>query len=98
MSVLVLLEATAKVGCVNELKTLLNEHFPVTRAMEGCRDLKAYLDSEDGRTMVFVEHWDTREAYQKYLAWRTEKTDVAAKMLKMIEDYPRIRFFEMFDG
>lgn len=98
MAILVLLEATAKAECVSELKSLLKDHFPVTRAFDGCRDLTAYVDVDDGKTFVFVEHWDTKEAYQRYLAWRTEKTEVANQMLTMLEDYPRIRYFEVFDG
>jgi len=98
MSVLVLLEATAKRECVSDLKELLEEHFPVTRAFDGCSELKAYIDLDDQLTFVFVSYWDSKEAYQTYLSWRTEKTDVADRILMMIEQYPRIRYFELFDG
>ena len=71
MSILVQLEANAKPECVSEMSGALAGLFPETRAYDGCVDITAYLN-DDGHTFVFVEHWETKEQYEKYLAWREE--------------------------
>jgi quinol monooxygenase YgiN len=81
MAVLVLLEGIAKAECVNELKSLLKQHLPGTRAYDGCQGITAYVNVDDGRTVVFVEHWNTKEAHQRYMAWRVE-TGVRAQLAR----------------
>jgi quinol monooxygenase YgiN len=97
MAILVLLEATVKAECVNELKSSLKKHFPDTRAYDGCQGITAYLNVDDDRTLVFVEHWDTKEAHQRYTAWRRE-TGVGAELVSMLEGRPTIRYFETIDA
>lgn len=71
MSILVQLEANAKPECVAEMSAALANFFPETRVYDGCIDITAYLN-DDGHTFVFVEHWETKEHYGKYFAWREE--------------------------
>ncbi len=97
MAILVLLEATAKAECVSKMKDMLKELFPETRTYDGCQGLTAYLNADDGRTFVFVGYWDTKDAYQRYLAWRTE-TGVLAQLSSMLEGAPSIRYFETVDA
>jgi quinol monooxygenase YgiN len=93
MATLVILELKAKTEHIEAVKSFLNARLPETRAYKGCQSITAYVNTDDGRTVVAVEHWDTQEAYQKYLAWRTE-TGVMAQLADMIEGSPSIRFFE----
>jgi len=72
MAIMVLLEGKAKAEKVDRLKARLAELFPVTRQYEGCRGITAYVGADDGRTVVFVEYWETKGHYERYLAWRTE--------------------------
>ncbi len=96
MGTLVILEAIAKAESVRELEDFLQRHIPDTRNYHGCQDITAYLN-EDGRTIVMVEHWDSKEHYQKYLAWRDE-TGVFADLGAMLDREPTIRFFDAIDA
>lgn len=96
MGTLVILEAIAKAESLRELEAFLKRHIPDTRSYDGCQDITAYLN-EDGRTIVMVEHWDSKEHYQKYLAWR-EKTGVLADLGAMFDGGPTIRFFDAIDA
>ena len=96
MSTLVTLEGIAKSESVQELKDFLKRHLPDTRSYDGCQDITPYLN-EDGRTIVMVEHWDSKEHYQKYLAWR-EETGVLADLGAMLDGEPTIRFFDPIDA
>ncbi len=97
MATLVLLEAKAKsASAVEELKELLKKRLPETRAYDGCQSITCFL-GDDARTFVFVEHWDSAQHYEKYLAWRTE-TGVLKQLTDRIEGEPSIRYFEALDA
>jgi quinol monooxygenase YgiN len=95
MRTLVLLEVTAKEESVDDVIQFFRTHLPVTRSYEGCRDITVYVN-EDGRSIVQVQHWDSEEHYQKYLAWRAE-TGVLSELESMLDGDPSIRFFQSTD-
>ncbi len=97
MAIMVLLEGKAKAEAVDRLKAALPKLFPDTRQYDGCRGITAYISAEDGRTVVFVEYWDTKAHYERYLAWRTE-TGVIAELVSMLEAPPSIRYFDQIDA
>ena len=96
MGTLIQLEANAKPDRVDALTEMLKERFPETRAFDGCNEITAYLN-EDGHTFIFVEHWDSKQQYEKYLAWR-EETGVLADLGALLQEAPNIRFFEVVDA
>ena len=96
MSVVVLLEMQVKPGAVNEVKAFLKENLPDTRAYAGCQGLDIYGNLEDSGNLVFYERWDSREHYQKYLAWRTE-TGAVEKLSAKLTGPPNIRYYERVD-
>jgi quinol monooxygenase YgiN len=93
MSVLVLFEAQVQPEKVAEMKAFLAAILPDTRAYDGCQAINVYFNTEDASNMVFVESWDSRLHYEKYLAWRTE-TGVMGKAGAMLAGPPTIRYFE----
>jgi quinol monooxygenase YgiN len=96
MAIMVLLEGKVKAEKVDSLKAALPKLFPVTRAYEGCHGITAYIKGDD-RTLVFVEYWETKALYERYLAWRTE-TGVIAELVSMLEAPPSIRYFDQIDA
>jgi len=97
MPVMVLLEGKAKADAVGRLKKALPTLFPDTRKYDGCRGITAYMNADDGKTVVFLEDWETKAQYERYLAWRTE-TGVIADLVSMLEAPPSIRYFEQVDA
>ncbi|MGH7960439.1 MAG: putative quinol monooxygenase, partial [Candidatus Binatia bacterium] len=59
MATLVILEIKAKAEHVNDVKSFMKARLPETRAYKGCQTITAYLNQDDGRTLVAVEQWDT---------------------------------------
>jgi len=96
MGVLVQLEANAKPDCVDVMTDMIRKRFPETRAFDGCNEITAYLN-EDGHTFVFVEQWETKQQYEKYLSWR-EETGVLAQLGALLQEPPNIRFFNAVDA
>jgi quinol monooxygenase YgiN len=96
MSAIVLLEMQVKPEAVKEVKTLLKQLLPDTRAYAGCQGIDIYGNLDDAGNLVFYERWDTREHYQKYLAWRTE-TGVLDQLSAKLTAPPKIRYYERVD-
>lgn len=93
MPTLVLLEVKAKADAVETLQTLMAAAFPDTRAFAGCQGITAYVSQSDPQTFVFVEEWASRDAYERYLAWRTENGTLA-QLMSLLDGPPSIRYFD----
>ena len=93
MSVLVTLDFNVKPGNVGDIKEWLRGELHHTRGFDGCNGLTIHSDQDDPNHLVFVENWDSRQHYEKYLAWRTERGDLE-KLVGWIAGEPNIRYFD----
>jgi quinol monooxygenase YgiN len=48
---------------------------------------------QGNRKLLLIEDWDSKEAQQKYLAWRLT-TDHGKQFLAMLATPPEIRYFD----
>ena len=78
MSVRVILNFHLKPECVDEMKSMLRDALPDTRAFEGCESLSFLQSQDDPNTLMALEQWATREHYEAYFKWRTETGVIAA--------------------
>ena len=97
MTVSVLLEGVLKEGLVDEFVEICKGAYPVTRAYDGCKGINLTLNVDDSRNFVMTETWDSKEHYEKYLAFRTEDGTVGA-ITSMCETGPDIRIFDITDA
>ncbi len=97
MPTLVLLEVKAKADAVEALRTLTTAGIPHTRAFAGCQGATAYVSQDDPQTLVLVTQWANRDAYERYLAWRTENGTLA-QLMSLLDGPPSIRFFASVDA
>ncbi|MCZ6866420.1 MAG: putative quinol monooxygenase [Candidatus Binatia bacterium] len=93
MSVLVLLEMNAKSGSAADIKNWLRDELHHTRGFDGCNSITFHSNQDDPNNMVFVEDWDSRQQYEKYLAWRVERGDIE-KLMGWLGGEPSIRYYE----
>ena len=94
MACQVLLEFRVKDGCHDKLKQHFKQILPDTRDYEGCISLYMIQDVENPSQIMVVEQWETRQQYEKYLAWRTERGDV--EVLESMWESPTWRFFDFW--
>ena len=97
MSVSVLLSGTLKDGLVEKFTEICSEAFHVTRAFDGCQNINLTLNVENPHKYVLTEVWDSKEHYEKYLAFRTEDGTVGA-IGDMSVDGPNIDIFNITDA
>ncbi len=97
MATRVFLEVRAKPGTGAELIAFFRSILPETRAHEGCTSVDALQNSDDADNVVLVEVWETREQYEKYLAWRREK-GTSDRLMEALAEPPIIRHFDVTDA
>ena len=93
MACTVLLEMRVKKEHVDEVAGSFKGMLPDTRSFEGCIDVYATQNKDDPQNFVAVETWESREKYEEYFAWRTERGDIEG-MEPMLEGALNIRFFD----
>lgn len=66
-----------KPGLADGFCTNLPKVLPDTAQSAGFRKLKAVRHGSDPNRVLLVEIWDDEPSYRQYIAWRTERGDVA---------------------
>ena len=94
MTVSVLLEGTLKDGLADQFEEICTGAFKVTRAFDGCQNINLTFNVENKHNYVLTEVWDSKEHYEKYLAFRTEDGTIAA-VTEMCSEGPTIRIFDI---
>lgn len=96
MTTLVLIEAKISPQRADELTCLLRDLLPSTRTFAGCKGVTAHLSADNGGTLVLVETWESKEAQQKYAAWR-RTAEHSKQLVALLEGPPRISYFNPVD-
>ncbi|MBX9605390.1 MAG: antibiotic biosynthesis monooxygenase [Gammaproteobacteria bacterium] len=91
----VILEFNAKPDCVEKVREWLKSVLPDTRSFDGCVTLHVIQNQEDPTGIAIIEQWDSRQHYERYLAWRGERGDMEV-FGAMMAGPPNIRFFDYF--
>ena len=93
MSTMVLIELAVKPESVDDMKTLMKELLPDTRAYDGCQSVDFYDNTETKGNMVLYEIWDSRAHQERYLQWRSE-TGTLAPLQALVTAPPKIQYFD----
>jgi len=70
MSVIVLFDFHVRPDEVSTAESVIARLLVDTRAYDGCVSLDVTRDIADRAHLVFIERWDSVEAYDAYAAWR----------------------------
>ena len=97
MATKVILEVRAKPGTGAELIAFFRSVLPETRAYEGCTSVETLQNSDDADNVLLVEVWETREQYEKYLAWQRER-GTSERLMDALAEPPTLRHFDMTDA
>lgn len=49
-----------------------------TKDFPGCRGVRIVLHKDDPTRFLFIERWETEQAYHDYIAWRSERGEFQA--------------------
>lgn len=76
MSVLILVDVKIKPQSFDDLKNWMRNNLHDTRAFDGCNGITIQRNQDDPNNVIFVEDWESRSHYEKYLAFRSERGDI----------------------
>lgn len=94
MTVSVLFEGNLNPDEGNNFTKLCQEAFKVTRAYDGCNSIDLTYNLEDKSNWVLTEIWDSKEHYERYVAFRIEDGTVE-KITSMCREAPSIRIYDI---
>lgn len=93
MATNVTVEFTAKPDQADILYDLLAGLLGDTRTFEGCRAVSTNRGQDNSAVIMLYETWDSRDAQQKYLAWRQERGDLD-KLGALLAAPPVLRYYD----
>jgi quinol monooxygenase YgiN len=96
MSIKVILEVHSNPENIQELKSTFQNILPDTRNYDGCTAVQVIENQDDSLNLVVFETWESRQHYEKYLAWRAE-TGALEALGTMLSQAPSIRYFDNLD-
>tara|TARA_B100000953_G_scaffold135277_1_gene111914 strand:- start:453 stop:746 length:294 start_codon:yes stop_codon:yes gene_type:complete len=97
MTVSVLLEGVLKEGELDGFVDICKEAYKVTRAYDGCHGINLTLNVENKNNFVMTETWESKEHYEKYLAFRNE--DGTVELIgSLCDEGPSIRIFDITEA
>jgi quinol monooxygenase YgiN len=79
---------------IKAAKAILQKGLPDIRGFDGCRDATLHVNKDDDLNLLFVEHWASREHFERYRAWRAERGD-HTRLVAMLTAPLMVRFFEV---
>ncbi len=88
---------TVKPGTGDQFCKTFAAMVPDTRVYPGCRSVTAYRNLDEPDQFVLIGEWDSKEAYQKYLAWRAANSKASATDNPMAAP-PRVDFWSRIEG
>jgi quinol monooxygenase YgiN len=97
MSIIATLRLPAQPEKVEKLKSLLKTDLPDTRRFKGCQAVSVYQDEDVPESLVVWGTWDSRDHFEKYLAWRTERGDQDG-LGAMLAAPPSISYLDLVDA
>lgn len=83
---------TARPGCEERVRTILQDLLPPTRAEPGCQRYDLFQDEDDPLEFVTIEHWAEQAAADAHLRSAHVAAAIAA-VSELLASPPRIHRF-----
>jgi quinol monooxygenase YgiN len=93
MSVRVILELHVKPEATEQMKGGFKNLLPDTRSFDGCEEISVVQSQDDPNMFLVLEQWETRENYEAYLKWRTDRGDMDNISAIVTEPY-KVSYFD----
>ena len=76
MSITVILELHVKPDLTEQVKAGFKDLLPDTRTFAGCEGIQVLQNQEQPDMLLVLEQWASREHFDAYLKWRTDRGDI----------------------
>ncbi|GHB73311.1 hypothetical protein GCM10010377_74680 [Streptomyces viridiviolaceus] len=89
----VIFETTVKDGNLDGLRKWFTEKLPGTRGFAGNVSVEVVHNQDDPSKILFLEKWDSRQSFERYLAWRVE-TGAVDELGTMLDGEIDFRYYD----
>ena len=93
-NILVIIDLHVRRESIEEAMDMLLGGLSFIRRFDGNRDAALHVNQDDPLNLFFVEHWATREHYERYRAARAERGD-NARLVAMLTEPLMVRAFNV---
>jgi quinol monooxygenase YgiN len=93
MSVRVIFELNFRPELVERVKEGFRDQLGDTRAFDGCEEITILANQDEPTKLVVLEQWKSREHYDAYLKWRTDRGDLEGMTKACTEPY-KLSFYD----
>lgn len=90
MSIIVILSAKAKLESIDEVKNILINIIPKTRAFDGCEWIDIHESKDLNGEFLFYEKWESEEKYDKYFSYRSSSS-VMLQLIPLLAVGPSVK-------
>lgn len=92
-TLVVTLELTLKPEIVEDFCQQIPRTLEETSSFPGFVNIEIRRNSKEPSRVIFIEEWETRAAYEAYVAFRTEQ-GMMDQMAAMLVEPPQTRFWD----
>ena len=96
MGIKVFVELLVKQEKIEQVRPLLAILLKDTRSREGNEGVLVYTDKDKPTTFILIQQWVSRDHYEHYIKWRSERGDHAT-LAELLAELPRRRYFDYID-
>jgi len=96
MGIKVFVELLVKQEKIEQIRPLLASLLKETRSREGNDEVLVYTDQDKPTTIILIQQWISRDHYEHYNKWRSERGD-HIKLAELLAEPPRRRYFDYID-
>lgn len=93
MSILVVLDCATDPAHTKDFTDFLRDELVHTRGFDGCNSITVHENQNDPNNLVLVQDWDSKDQYEKYIGWRTDRGDMV-KLAGWMAGPPSTRYFD----
>tara|TARA_R110001632_G_scaffold65_10_gene282 strand:+ start:7971 stop:8264 length:294 start_codon:yes stop_codon:yes gene_type:complete len=96
MGIKVIVELLVKQEKIGQVSPLFSVLLKDTRSREGNEGVLIYADQDKPTTFILIQQWVSRDHYEQYNKWRSERGDYI-KLAELLAEPPRRRYFDYID-
>ena len=96
MSVKIIVEIQVKEKKMELVNSLFSDLLKETRSRNGNEGVSVYSNQGTPTNIILIEQWKSRNHYEQYNKWRTERGDFI-KLAEFLIQPPHRRYFDYID-
>ena len=92
--IVIIIDMRTKPELATSVRDLLHDALPEILGFDGALFAALHVNQDDSTNLMLIEHWVSREHFEKYRAWRAQRGD-HANLTSMLAGPLMVRAFDV---